>query len=138
MPTYDYRCGACGHTFEHFQSISDARLKKCPQCGKPKLERLIGAGGGLLFKGSGFYITDYRSSSYQEAAKRDATPASGDASKPAADAKATSDAKPSGDAKPAGESAKPAASGGAKPAAKAPASKPASGKSGGGKSGRSH
>jgi putative FmdB family regulatory protein len=116
MPTYDYRCGACGHEFEHFQSIHDARLKKCPKCGKPKLERLIGTGGGLLFKGSGFYITDYRSSSYQEAAKKDAAPAS---STPASGDGA---AKTSGDAK---------------PAAKAPASKPSSGKSGG-RSGRSH
>jgi len=71
MPTYDYRCGACGHTFEHFQAISDPLLKKCPECRKPKLERLIGAGAGFLFKGAGFYITDYRSSSYQEGAKKE-------------------------------------------------------------------
>lgn len=71
MPTYDYRCGACSHTFEHFQSMSDPLLKKCPECGKKRLERLIGAGAGLLFKGSGFYITDYRSPSYQDAAKKD-------------------------------------------------------------------
>ena len=129
MPTYDYRCSACGHAFEHFQSIHAPRLKKCPNCGKAKLERLIGAGGGLLFKGSGFYITDYRSRSYQEAAKKDATPAGSAAGDGAA--------KPSdGAAKPAGE-AKPAAGEGAKPAAKAPAAKPASGK-GGGRGGRSH
>ena len=74
MPTYDYRCAQCGHTFEHFQSISSPLLRKCPKCGKPRLERLIGGGAGLLFKGSGFYITDYRSSSYQDAAKKDASP----------------------------------------------------------------
>ena len=74
MPTYDYRCDACGHVFEHFQAISSPLLRKCPACGKPKLKRLIGAGGGLLFKGSGFYITDYRSSSYHDAAKKDAAP----------------------------------------------------------------
>jgi len=72
MPTYDYRCKACGHAFEHFQSISSSLLRKCPECGKPKLERLIGAGAGLLFKGSGFYITDYRNSAYHDAAKKDA------------------------------------------------------------------
>jgi putative FmdB family regulatory protein len=77
MPTYDYRCAACGHTFEHFQSISSPLLRKCPKCAKTKLERLIGPGGGLVFKGSGFYITDYRSKSYDEAAKKDAAPASG-------------------------------------------------------------
>jgi len=81
MPTYDYRCNACGHEFEHFQSMSSPVLRKCPKCGKTKLERLIGAGGGLLFKGSGFYITDYRPSSYHDAAKKDASPSTGD-SKP--------------------------------------------------------
>src|SRR5262245_15866403 len=74
MPTYDYRCKACGDAFEHFQPISSPLLRKCTKCGKSALERLIGPGAGLLFKGSGFYITDYRSSSYQEAAKKDAAP----------------------------------------------------------------
>ncbi len=76
MPTYDYRCDACGHVFEHFQSISAPLLRKCPKCRKPKLKRLIGTGGGLVFKGAGFYVTDYRSSAYDEAAKKDqpATP----------------------------------------------------------------
>ena len=71
MPTYDYRCKACGHEFEHFQSITAPTLKKCPKCGKPKLERLIGTGAGIIFKGSGFYETDYRSDSYHKAAKAD-------------------------------------------------------------------
>jgi len=115
MPTYDYRCQACDHTFEHFQSIHAARLKKCPKCGKSKLERLIGMGGGLLFKGSGFYITDYRSSDYHDAAKKDApaaadgaTPATTkDGAKPAAAAK---DASPESGAGKAAAPAKPPAS----------------------------
>lgn len=69
MPTYDYRCKACGHEFEQFQSMKDEPLKTCPVCKKKQLERLIGAGAGLIFKGSGFYITDYRSESYKQASK---------------------------------------------------------------------
>ncbi|MGD8395020.1 MAG: zinc ribbon domain-containing protein [Candidatus Eiseniibacteriota bacterium] len=68
MPTYDYKCLDCGHTFEVFQSITADKLETCPRCGG-SVERLIGAGAGLLFKGSGFYITDYRSTSYRKAAK---------------------------------------------------------------------
>lgn len=60
MPTYDYVCRACEHRFEHFQSMQEAPLRKCPECGKLRLERLIGAGAGILFKGSGFYETDYK------------------------------------------------------------------------------
>ena len=71
MPTYDYACRACGHRFEEFQPISAAALTKCPACSKKKLERLIGAGAGVIFKGSGFYQTDYRSSSYSSDAKKD-------------------------------------------------------------------
>jgi putative FmdB family regulatory protein len=62
MPTYDYRCDACRHEFDAFQSIMDAALRKCPKCGKNKLRRLIGAGAGIIFKGSGFYETDYKRS----------------------------------------------------------------------------
>jgi putative FmdB family regulatory protein len=69
MPTYDYQCDACNHTFEEFQSMMDKRLKKCPQCKKPKLRRLIGTGAAIIFKGSGFYQTDYRSEAYKSAAK---------------------------------------------------------------------
>ena len=85
MPTYEYECKKCGHQFETVQSIKDDRLKKCPksECpdgsGKGKVERLIGAGGGLLFKGSGFYITDYRSDNYKKSAKAD-KPGGGDKS----------------------------------------------------------
>jgi len=73
MPTYEYQCSACGHHFEEFQSFSEATLIKCPQCKKNKLERLIGTGTAILFKGSGFYETDYRSDSYKSAAKSDST-----------------------------------------------------------------
>ena len=61
MPTYDYECTECGHTFDAFQSMSDAPLESCPECGKPTLRRLIGGGMGVIFKGSGFYATDNRS-----------------------------------------------------------------------------
>jgi putative FmdB family regulatory protein len=60
MPTYQYECSACGHEFEELQSMSDAKLTKCPKCGKNKLDRLIGSGSGMIFKGSGFYETDYK------------------------------------------------------------------------------
>jgi putative FmdB family regulatory protein len=66
MPTYDYSCSACGHRLELFQSISEPRKRKCPRCKKPKLERLIGQGAGILFKGGGFYQTDYRSDAYKK------------------------------------------------------------------------
>lgn len=69
MPTYDYECQACGHTFEVFQSINDSAKRKCPECGRLKLKRLIGTGAAIMFKGSGFYQTDYRSESYKKAAK---------------------------------------------------------------------
>jgi putative FmdB family regulatory protein len=71
MPTYEYKCAACGHAFEKFQSIKASPIKKCPVCGKNKVQRLIGTGAGLIFKGSGFYITDYRSEGYKNAAKAD-------------------------------------------------------------------
>lgn len=62
MPTYQYECGACGHMFEELQSMTDPKLKQCPQCKKNKLHRLIGLGGGIIFKGTGFYQTDYKKS----------------------------------------------------------------------------
>ena len=71
MPTYDYECDTCGHEFELFQSISDAVKRKCPECGKQKLRRLFGTGAAVVFKGSGFYQTDYRSDSYKKAAEKD-------------------------------------------------------------------
>ncbi len=68
MPTYEYVCDACNHEFELFQSIKEEAKRKCPECGKNKLRRLIGPGAALVFKGSGFYKTDYRSESYKKAA----------------------------------------------------------------------
>ncbi|HEV8607648.1 MAG TPA: zinc ribbon domain-containing protein [Tepidisphaeraceae bacterium] len=69
MPTYEYKCDACGARFEKFQSIKSGPIRKCPKCGKSKVRRLISTGAGLIFKGSGFYITDYRSEAYKASAK---------------------------------------------------------------------
>lgn len=71
MPTYDYKCDACEHQWEEFQSMKAEPTKNCPKCKKKKARRLIGAGAGLIFKGSGFYLTDYRSDSYKKAADAD-------------------------------------------------------------------
>jgi putative FmdB family regulatory protein len=71
MPTYDYVCDACGHEFEHFQSMSSPVERKCPKCKKLKLRRLIGTGLAIMFKGSGFYTTDYRSEQYKKHAAAD-------------------------------------------------------------------
>jgi putative FmdB family regulatory protein len=71
MPTYDYVCDGCGHAFELFQSMTDEVKKTCPKCKKKKLRRLIGSGGAIVFKGSGFYKTDYRSESYKKGAAAD-------------------------------------------------------------------
>ena len=104
MPTYDYQCDACGHTFEEFQMMSEEPLKKCPQCKKKKLRRLIGTGAAIIFKGSGFYQTDYRSESYKSAAKSDEAkpaaeaPASDSSAAKPADTNGTSDTKGSGPA----------------------------------------
>ena len=78
MPTYDYVCDACGHAYELIQSMTDTVKKTCPKCGKKKLRRLIGAGSAIMFKGSGFYKTDYRSESYKKGAAADSA-ASGNA-----------------------------------------------------------
>lgn len=100
MPTYDYLCDACGHRFELFQSIKAPSERKCPECGKRKLKRLLGTGGALIFKGSGFYTTDYRSSAYKEAAKKDATaPAAASPCSKCDEAKTCKAAKPDGAAK---------------------------------------
>ena len=71
MPTYDYKCDSCEHEFELFQSINDSVKRKCPECGRMKLRRLFGTGAAIMFKGSGFYQTDYRSDSYKKAAEAD-------------------------------------------------------------------
>lgn len=83
MPTYDYRCNACKHLFEAFQSITATPLKECPNCGA-EVERLIGAGMGLIFKGSGFYITDYKKSKTSAAGGNDSSPSKNEENKPAA------------------------------------------------------
>lgn len=80
MPTYEYECDACGHAFEDFQSMTAKPLKVCPQCKMRKLRRLIGTGAALLFKGSGFYTTDYRSSEYQKQAKAEKSSATSSSS----------------------------------------------------------
>lgn len=113
MPTYEYACAKCGHQFEMFQPITDPPLRTCPRdvCslkkwGKGKVTRLIGAGAGLIFKGSGFYITDYRSEGYKEAAKKESgtTKPAGetktDKSKPTGAAEKTSPSKSETKAKP--------------------------------------
>jgi putative FmdB family regulatory protein len=69
MPTYEYKCSHCDHLMEVFQSITASPKKKCSECGKLKLQRLIGTGAGVIFKGTGFYETDYRSDSYKKAAE---------------------------------------------------------------------
>lgn len=97
MPTYEYECSKCRHAFEVFQSMRDEHLKKCPKCGG-KVKRLLGSGAGIIFKGSGFYQTDYRSSSYHSGAKTSASSSSSSSSSsastpaPAAEKKST-DAK---------------------------------------------
>lgn len=100
MPTYEYVCEKCGHSFDKFQSMKDDALTVCPKdlCGKKtwgkgKVKRQMGSGAGLIFKGSGFYITDYRSEGYKQAAKAD-TGSSASTSKPAETKKAASSDKP--------------------------------------------
>ncbi len=126
MPTYEYSCSKCGLSFEVVQSMKDAPLKQCPKesCkmkvwGKGPVKRGVGGGAGLIFKGSGFYITDYRSEGYKAAAKQDSNASSATApdSKPAAKGESKSEAK--SEAKPAPKSeAKPTAKAESKPAKK--------------------
>lgn len=71
MPTYEYQCANCGYEFEKFQLMTASALHKCPQCGKSALKRLIGTGAAVIFRGSGFYETDYRSESYKNAARKE-------------------------------------------------------------------
>jgi putative FmdB family regulatory protein len=100
MPTYEYRCRECGTDFEKFQRMSDEPGAECPKCGAGA-ERRLSAGAGLLFKGSGFYITDYRKDSYKKAADGDKSSGSGSAdSKGASESKGPSESKGSSDSKP--------------------------------------
>jgi putative FmdB family regulatory protein len=73
MPTYDYECNGCGHSFELFQSINQPVQRTCPECRRPRLKRLFGTGAAVVFRGSGFYQTDYRSDSYKKAAEADSS-----------------------------------------------------------------
>ena len=93
MPTYDYECDACGHAFELFQSITAEPEKKCPKCGRRKLRRLIGPGATIVFKGSGFYQTDYRSPSYKKAAAAEGGSGSNGSGNGSAKSKSASTAK---------------------------------------------
>jgi putative FmdB family regulatory protein len=117
MPTYEYKCDACGNAFEKFQTMSSEPVKKCPKCGKNKVRRLISAGAGLIFKGSGFYITDYRDSGYNEKAKADSAAGS---EKPAESKPSESTAD---SAKPAASENKPAETKAEKPVVKETAPK---------------
>lgn len=117
MPTYEYKCNRCDHRFEHVQSMTDPPLITCPQCGAEAVVRLISGGTGLLFKGSGFYITDYRKDSYKADAKKD------DAKKEGAKKESPESTKPKTDS-----SAKPDSSAAPKPAETKP-TKPAPPKS---------
>jgi len=92
VPTYEYECEKCGHHFELFQKISDPPVRKCPKCEAGKVRRLLGTGAGIIFKGSGFYQTDYRSRSYKEAAKKDSESASASDSKKKEEKKSSSGA----------------------------------------------
>jgi len=93
MPTYQYECDACEHAFDILQSMVDKRLKKCPQCGKNTLHRLIGAGSGIIFKGSGFYETDYKRKDAPAGKSDDSNGVSAKESKPKGEKNTTSDKK---------------------------------------------
>jgi len=92
MPTYEYACQSCDHEFEQFQSMKDAPLEECPECGEKKLKRLVGGGAGLIFKGTGFYITDYRKPGGGGEGKAGETKTSSDP-KGASESKSTTDSK---------------------------------------------
>ena len=116
MPTYEYACQKCGHEFEQFQSMRDEPLKKCPKCKKAALKRLVGSGAGLIFKGTGFYITDYKNKSGKPEGggdKQGGDKAAGDrqgGDKPTGEKKTGGEGK-SAESKPSGSDSKPAASG---------------------------
>jgi putative FmdB family regulatory protein len=102
MPTYDYICEKCGYEFEQFQTITARPVRRCPRCGKVGVKRLIGVGAGIIFRGSGFYETDYRSESYKKAADKEKSPASKDTAKKETKAESgeIKDSKPSEKAEP--------------------------------------
>lgn len=116
MPTYDYECDACSHRFELYQSISAEPERRCPQCKKLKLRRLIGTGAAVVFKGSGFYQTDYRSESYKKSAAAESKSSSGESKSSSESSKSESSStggsseKQSGATSPKGESSPPTSS----------------------------
>ena len=112
MPTYEYKCDGFGHTFDLFQSIKARPIKKCPSCGKNRVKRLISVGGGLIIKGTGFYITDYRDKSYADKAKSESGTTT--ESKPAEGGETKTESKAAAEK----SETKPAATAETKPAAK--------------------
>lgn len=108
MPTYDYMCENCEYGFEQFQAITAKPIRKCPKCGKNTVQRLIGAGAGIIFKGSGFYQTDYRSESYKKGQESEKGTADKGTAEKKTDTK-TKDSKPSAKAKPAAKDKKKSA-----------------------------
>jgi len=96
MPTYEYECPDCGETFERFQSITAKPVRRCPVCGKSKVRRLISAGGGILFRGDGFYQTDYRSEEYKRKAKADTSSVGASSSSGSSGGNGTSSTKSAG------------------------------------------
>ncbi len=97
MPTYDYECDACGHRLEMFQRMSEEALKKCPACGQDQFRRLFGTGAAIVFKGTGFYQTDYRSASYKSAAEKeskDGSPKTDSKTDTKTDSKTSSESSP--------------------------------------------
>jgi len=114
MPTYDYECQTCGHQFEARQSMKDPHLTECPQenCAGP-VKRKIGVGAGFIFKGNGFYITDYRSDSYKAAAKKDSESASASSASSGSGPSSTTTTAASGSSSPAAPASAPAKTGAA-------------------------
>ena len=107
MPTYEYKCENCDHEFELFQPITAKPVRKCPKCGKNKVKRLIGMGAGIIFKGSGFYETDYRSENYRKAAEGDKGKSKSKTSSSKKDGKSDSKSKDSKPEKQSTSEAKP-------------------------------
>ena len=125
MPTYDYKCENCGHAFEKFHSITAAPIKKCPVCGKNTVKRMIGTGAGIIFKGGGFYETDYRSEAYKKSQKAESGGGeSGESKGEGKGEKGESKGESKPDAKPAGGESK-AETPKAEPAKPKPEKKPA-------------
>jgi putative FmdB family regulatory protein len=113
MPTYEYKCDACGHAFEKFHSMTAEPIRKCPACKKNKVKRLIGTGAGLIFKGSGFYITDYGKDGKKDqrsapAKAEGAGTGAGEGGSSGGDGAKGTESKPSPESKPAAETKAPA------------------------------